>query len=122
MYALMDTTGTDNFEWVEWMVKEREKLGWQAADLARAAELSRATISDYESRQRPNPDVRALVKISRALGHSPLWLPRLAKLIPPDTERDQAIEDIVYALEGFTAIEKKEILSYINFRKNQRGN
>ena len=122
MSALMNTVEADNFGWVDAMISEREKTGMSQADLAEAAQLTRTTISDYERRQRAHPDVKALVKISKALGHSPLWLPRKAKLIPSEAEADQAVEDIVYALEGFTESEKREILSYINYRKNQRGN
>ena len=122
MSALMNTVEADNFGWVDAMISEREKTGMSQADLAEAAQLTRTTISDYERRQRAHPDVKALVKISKALGRSPLWLPRKAKLIPSEAEADQAVEDIVYALEGFTESEKREILSYINYRKNQRGN
>lgn len=120
MYALMDTKEVDNFEWVDWMISERESLDMSQADLARAAELTRTTISDYELRQRPNPDIRALVKISVALGHSPLLLPRKAGLIPPDMKVDQRIEDIVSQAQGMSDADLAEILSYIRWKNNQR--
>jgi transcriptional regulator with XRE-family HTH domain len=116
----MDIKQAESFYWVEWMVEERERLGMSQADLAQKTGLTRTTISDYERRERPNPDIRALVKISKALGHSPLRLPRLAGLIPAEVELDKELEDIVEALSDFSADEKKEILAYINFQRNQR--
>lgn len=80
----MDTKKAESFYWVDWMVEERERLGMSQADLAQKTGLTRTTISDYERRERATPDVRALVKISKALGHSPLKLPRLAGLLPPE--------------------------------------
>lgn len=120
MSELMDKKSTDSFSWVDWMVAEREKKGWSQADLARESELTRTTISDYEQRQRPNPDIKALVKISTALGHSPLYLPRLARLIPAEESTDEETEDIIHAVKDFTPEEKQEILSYINYQRNQR--
>lgn len=95
MSVAMDIQEQDQFAWVEWMIAERERLDMSQADLANKTGLTRTTISDYERRERPNPDIRALVKISRALGHHPLWLPRLAGLIPPETELDPDLEDII---------------------------
>lgn len=121
MFATMDTRQVDSFLWVEWMIQEREKRGMSQADLAAQSGLTRTTISDYEMHKRPNPDIRALVRISQALGHNPLWLPRLAGLIPPESDVDEEIADIVSALEDFSTDEKKEILAYINFQRNQRN-
>lgn len=118
----MDIKQVDGFYWVEWMVGERERLGMSQADLAQKTGLTRTTISDYERRQRATPDIRALVKISKALGHSPLRLPRLAGLLPPEVEMDKELEDIVEALSDFSADEKKEVLAYINFQHNQKHN
>jgi transcriptional regulator with XRE-family HTH domain len=121
MSEVMDTKKqADSFYWVEWMVGERERLGLSQADLAKETGLTRTTISDYELRQRPNPDIRALVKISKALGHSALRLPRLAGLIPEEIEMDPELEDILEALDDFSTDERKEILAYINFLRNQR--
>lgn len=117
----MNTKAMDIFNWVEWMIAERERNNMSQADLAAEAELTRTTISDYELRKRPNPDIRALVRISKALGHNALWLPRLAGLIPPEAEIDDELADIIEALAEFTTDEKKEILAYINFQRNQRS-
>jgi transcriptional regulator with XRE-family HTH domain len=81
MLAIMNTD-KDQFAWVEWLIKEREEQGLSQADLARKTGLTRTTISDYERRQRANPDIEALWKISTALGYPDDFLPRLAGLLP----------------------------------------
>jgi transcriptional regulator with XRE-family HTH domain len=67
MQAMTDKL-QDKFAWVDWIVRERGKRGWSQADLAARADLTRTAISDYEKRERANPDAAALVKISLAFG------------------------------------------------------
>lgn len=111
---------TQEFTWADWIVAEREKRGWSQAELARRAGTTRQTINGYESRRRTDPDESILVNISKALGYGVLHLPRLAGLIPPETETDQETDDIVEAVADFSKREKQELLAYINFLKNQR--
>lgn len=115
-------TNIDSFAWVDWMVGEREKLGMTQADLAHEAGLTRTTISDYEKRQRANPDIRALVKISVALKHSPLRLPREAGLIPPENEIDKDIEQILSEVEKLSKRDQEEVLAFIRMKQNLRKN
>lgn len=97
MSVIMDTR-SEVFAWVDWMVQEREKKGWSQADLARKAQLTRTTISDYEKRIRPHPDVRALTRISEALGYPGDLLPRIARLIPDEPDYDEWAEKTTYKL------------------------
>lgn len=120
MSAPMDTV-EDRFAWVDWIIQERENKGMSQADLARAAGLTRTAISDYESRQRPNPDIGSLIKISKALGHNPLRLPRIARVIPPEPDIDEDDQDIIHELTDLTAQEKQEFLAYIRLQKNLRS-
>lgn len=87
MLAIMDTS-SEAFAWVDWMVAEREKQGMSQADLARKSKLTRTTISDYEKRIRPFPNVTALSRISEALGYPPNHLPKLAGLIEAEPDYD----------------------------------
>jgi transcriptional regulator with XRE-family HTH domain len=80
------------------MIEEREKKGWNQADLARKAKLTRTTISDYEKRIRPNPDIRALTRISEALGYPGDMLPRVAGLLPDEPDYDQWAETTAHKL------------------------
>ena len=86
------------FAWVEWMIQEREKQGMSQADLARAAEVSRTTISDYERRIRVKPDIEVLWRVSIALGYPDDYLPRLAGFLPPKKANDPWAEKMANLL------------------------
>lgn len=48
--------------------------GWTQKDLAVASNLSQSAIGNYESGQRLRPSSDALIKLTRALRVSPMWL------------------------------------------------
>lgn len=48
--------------------------GWTQKDLAVASNLSQSAIGNYESGQRQQPSSDALIKLTRALRVSPMWL------------------------------------------------
>ena len=48
--------------------------GWTQKDLAAASNLSQSAIGNYESGQRQQPSSDALIKLTRALRVSPMWL------------------------------------------------
>jgi len=83
---------SEPFAWVDWMVSEREKQGMTQANLARKAGLSRTTISDYEKRIRPKPDLSALMGIASALGYPRDHLVRMVGKIPDGPEYDAWVE------------------------------
>lgn len=89
---------SEPFAWVDWMIAERQKNGWSQADLARKSHLTRTTISDYEKRIRPNPDIRALTQISEALGYPGDALPRVAGLLPDEPDYDEWVEKTAHKL------------------------
>lgn len=121
MYATMDKkTDTDKLDWVDWLIAEREKQDITQADLAKKSDLSRVAISDYERRQRPNPDVKALVKISRALGYPAEHLPRIAGLLPPAEVWEDDIEAIAHEANQLNDQDRQEVLAYIRMKKNLR--
>lgn len=78
MSELMDNQKKDEFEWVDVIIAERKKKNWTQANLAAATGLTRTTISDYEKRERTEPNVKALSLISVALGFPPDYLPKIA--------------------------------------------
>lgn len=120
MYAMADIKKTDNWTWVEWLIAEREKKGWSQAELGRRASVTRQTINDYESRRRPHPDEQILMRISKALEHPPIHLPRLAGLYPESPDVDEDTEKIIYESEDLTHQEKEEVLAFIHMKKNLR--
>lgn len=101
MLAIMNNT-KDRFHWVDWMINEREKKGWSQADLARESGLTRTAISDYEKRQRANPQVDALKRISVALGYPADYLLKLANGMESE-ESDPLIEAGLYVLRKLRA-------------------
>ncbi|HCQ49327.1 MAG TPA: transcriptional regulator [Achromobacter sp.] len=48
--------------------------GWTQKDLAVASNLSQSAIGNYESGQRQQPSSDALIKLTRAVRVSPMWL------------------------------------------------
>jgi transcriptional regulator with XRE-family HTH domain len=119
MLAIMNTD-KDQFAWVEWLIKEREEQGLSQADLARKTGLTRTTISDYERRQRANPDIEALWKISTALGYPDDFLPRLAGLLPPAEGVDKNAVRIAHESRDLSQQDKEELLAFIHMKKNLR--
>lgn len=117
---MLATMNNDLFQWVDWMVKEREKQGLSQADLARKTGLTRTAISDYEKRQRANPSVNALLKISVALGYPPEHLPRIAGILPPAVNIDEEIEQIVHEVDKLNRQDKEEVLAFIRMKQNLR--
>ncbi|MFF7058274.1 helix-turn-helix domain-containing protein [Achromobacter spanius] len=56
------------------MRSARMLQGWTQKDLAVASNLSQSAIGNYESGQRLQPSSDALIKLTRALRVSPMWL------------------------------------------------
>ena len=120
MLAIMDTKKTDSFYWVEWMVKEREKQDMSQAELARKSGLSRTAISDYERRQRPYPEMDALVRISLALGYPADHLPRIVGLLPAQNGISEEIRQIAHEVEKLNKQDQDEVLAFIRMKQNLR--
>jgi transcriptional regulator with XRE-family HTH domain len=118
--SAMANTKKDTFAWVEWIIAEREKQGLTQSELARKSGLTRQTINDYESRRRPNPDSKVLVKLSVGLGYPADHLQRIVGILPPDTTTSDEVKQIIEEIKGLTTEEQQELLSYIKWSNNQR--
>src|SRR3989304_5398898 len=117
---MLAMTDTDNFEWVDAMIAEREALNMTQANLAYAAELSRTTISQYELRRSPRPDAKSLAQVSVALKRSPEWLPRLAGILPPEPDTDPTLDQINHLYTTLRYDQsKQQALEYFHFLKTQ---
>jgi transcriptional regulator with XRE-family HTH domain len=120
MLAIMDTTKKDTFIWVDWIIKTRTEKGMTQADLARAAKLTRAAISDYEKRLRTKPDVNSLSRISEALGYPADFLPKLAKQFPDAMEADEETEQIIFEASKLNPQDRAEVIAFIRMKQNLR--
>lgn len=88
-----------NSPWVDWIIVERKKKGWNQSRLAKEAGVSRATISDYELGRRQYPEPDTLSKVATALKNNPEELLRLAGILPPVTSTKTRIEKMLYKLD-----------------------
>ena len=102
-----------------WLLAELEQRGWTQADLARRAGISKTSISDLISGRR-NIGTDLATNIAKGL-HVPVGeVYRAAGLLPQEKKIDEDIEQIVHELQDLTREEKREFLSYIRWRTNQK--
>ena len=103
-----------------WVLAEIDKQGWKASDLARAANVSKGTISDIlNERRRPGLDV--CVAIARALKYPPEDVLRIAGLLPPDRDlSDLSIRQLVEVARELTEEERAELLEIALLKLRRR--
>jgi transcriptional regulator with XRE-family HTH domain len=97
----------DNFEFGQWVQKERTIREWSQSDLSRYSGLHRAVISKMESGTKPMPET--LLVLAQAFKLSPISIFRIAGLLPPGPDDKINIEDWKYMLEKMTDEERNEI-------------
>jgi transcriptional regulator with XRE-family HTH domain len=97
----------DNFEFGQWVQKERTIREWSQSDLSRYSGLHRAVISKMESGTKPMPET--LLALAQAFKLSPISIFRIAGLLPPGPDDKINIEDWKYMLEKMTDEERNEI-------------
>jgi transcriptional regulator with XRE-family HTH domain len=97
--------------------RKRKKMTQQ--DLARLANTTKASISNYEN-EYSVPNYEILDRISTALGVSSDWLMGRSEYMEgaPRT-KNEIMEDIVLEIEEMPDELKKEILNFIRFRKGK---
>ena len=103
-----------------WVCAEIDKRGWKASDLARAANVSKGTISDIlNERRRPGLDV--CVAIAKALKYPPEDVLRIAGLLPPDRDLgDLSIRQLVEVARELTEEERAELLEIALLKLRRR--
>lgn len=104
----------ENFS--QWLEIEMEKRGWLQADLARAADLSTAGISNLIN-QRRNPGDEVCRSIARAFNYPPDMVFRIAGLLPDIG--DKAIpgkDELIHLYSGASAEVRAEILEFARFK------
>ena len=103
-----------------WVHAEIDKRGWKASDLARAANVSKGTISDIlNERRRPGLDV--CVAIARALKYPPEDVLRIAGLLPPGRDLgDLSIRQLLEVARELTEEERAELLEIALLKLRRR--
>jgi transcriptional regulator with XRE-family HTH domain len=102
-----------NFQ--EWLLEELRNRGWSQSELARRADISRASISNILSKTRqPGPEV--CEAISRAF-HIPAEIVFYqAGLFPREIKKDEQIEEIQNIYNSLDDYGKVEILEQARLR------
>jgi transcriptional regulator with XRE-family HTH domain len=99
----------------QWLQLELDKRGWRQADLARAANLDSAVISNLINSKR-GPGEETCQSIAKAFGIPPETVYRAAGLLPPISERDERIETILHLAEQLPDVEYTDLIAYIELR------
>lgn len=95
-----------------------EKRGWNNADLAREAKLSRQSIGYYVTGR--IPDAESLKKIAKAMDVTLDELLRLVNVLPPvdaKTARQIELENLIKQIPDNVL---NEVLEYIRFRTRKK--
>jgi len=98
----------------EWILQELEARGWKQADLARAAHLDSAVISNLITGNR-NPGIETCTAIARAFHYPPEMVFRIAGLLPKAAEPSAVYEVLAYRLAELTPEQTNEVLLFIEF-------
>jgi len=91
----------------DWLQAEMEKRGWSQSDCARAADLNRAVINKLLNRKsRPQPFT--LIAIARGFKVPIETAYRAAGLLPPSSDGDDAIAELMHIFNSIQSPQRKE--------------
>ena len=102
-----------------WLSEELEQRGWTHSELGRRAGVSQAAISNILSGNR-EAGADFCVKIAQALNEAPEKVLRLAEILPPASDDDPSLSEIIDTLRNMSPNQRKETLHYIRYLY-QRG-
>lgn len=100
----------------EWLLEQMDERGWKQADLARAANLDTAVISNIINRKRKAGEV-VCSAIARGLNLPPETVFRIAGLLPPAPVNQPP--DLLQIIQLYLEISeeaREELLNYAKFR------
>lgn len=100
----------------ELVIAEINALGWSQSDLARAAGVSKSSISMALNEDR-QPGTELCLGIAHALKKPPEEVYRWAGLLPPAPGQNPTIEQINYVTAGLPPDEQENILEYALLRR-----
>ena len=105
----------------DWLQQELKNRNWSYRELGRQAGLSNALISQVMTSQ-VEPSCEFVIKVSSTLDTSPIQILQLAGILPgePTPASPGPITQEVIELLGTLPVEqKKQVLQYIQFLKQQ---
>ena len=107
----------DTIQFSEWLVGLMREKELSQAELARAAGVSRQTISNYIAGKIAKPDEDALKAIAVGLGISKNIILQKAGIVESSRDQEDIIENILYQMEGITLLDKEEVLEFVQMKK-----
>jgi transcriptional regulator with XRE-family HTH domain len=102
-----------------WLEQEANVRGWSHNELARQASLAQATVSNVLSGQRA-PGCEFCIKIAAALNVSPVVVLIKAGILPPPSDDDIDLTEIMDAIRQLSPEVRQEVLEYVRFRLQQQ--
>lgn len=98
----------------EYILAELKRRDWNQTDLARAARVSRQSISTLLNRTtNPNPDT--LKALARALNRPIEHIYRLAGILPPEDSRKVAEQVLGYKLRDLNESEIEQVIDFVEY-------
>jgi transcriptional regulator with XRE-family HTH domain len=95
-----------SLRFAEWLQSEINKRGWSQSDCARAADLNRAVINKLlNGKSKPQP--YTLIAIARALKIPIEVAYRAAGLLPPSTDVDDSLEELIHAFKSIQSPQRR---------------
>lgn len=95
-----------SLRFAEWLQSEIDKRGWSQSDCARAADLNRAVINKLlNGKSKPQP--HTLVAIARAFKIPIEIAYRAAGLLPPNTEADETLEELIHVFKSIQSPQRR---------------
>ena len=93
----------------EWLDEERDRFGWNRAELARRADLSPSTLSMIYSHKR-GVGVDACKALAKALRLPEADVLRAAGLLAPDRAADPVIAELLGLVERLPADDRQDLI------------
>ncbi len=115
--ATLDLSMENRTNWLDQLLIE---LDWTPAELARAADLDSAVISNIRNDRR-DIGIDTAVAIAKATNIPPEDILRRAGKLPPEPDIEEGIKkQILSEFSGLSREDKTEVLTYMRYRKNMR--
>lgn len=90
----------------QWLQSEIDKRGWSQSDCARAADLNRAVINKLlNGKSKPQP--ATLIALARAFKIPVEIAYRAAGLLPPNTDGDDAVEELIHLFKSIQSPQRR---------------
>ena len=102
-------------DFANWLREELEKRAWTQAELARQSKISPAQVTRLLNGERGIGE-NGIVAIAHALKLPPETVFRAAGLLPPQSSKNERIEQAVYLMDDLPEQEQEDILEFIKLR------